>query len=160
VRFVSADETRRAIARLKVEQALLQAETGALHSEPRPDQPAGRRRRSGGSPPPAADVARVEAWCDARVARHRRNQIRIVCEQRGRSVTIVEERPLFSGVPGIDWSRIRVAQLRWDASGQEWELYCADRNGRWWPYDERDRSATIEPLLSELERDPTGIFWG
>jgi hypothetical protein len=55
---------------------------------------------------------------------------------------------------------MRVAQLRWDAGTGLWELHFADRNERWWPYDERGPTADIEVMLRELEDDPTCIFWG
>jgi hypothetical protein len=35
-----------------------------------------------------------------------------------------------------------------------------DGNERWWPYDNAKPSASVDPLLVEIEADPTGIFWG
>ncbi len=55
---------------------------------------------------------------------------------------------------------MKVAQLRYDASSRQWSLYCCDRNERWWPYDNLGPSASIDPLLAEIDADPTGIFWG
>lgn len=37
--------------------------------------------------------------------------------------------------------------------------YCADRNSRWHQYDLIE-PGTVAELLTEIEQDPTGIFWG
>jgi hypothetical protein len=47
-----------------------------------------------------------------------------------------------------------------EAASKTWRLSCCDRNERWWPYDNIDPSASIDPLLAEIDADPTGIFWG
>jgi hypothetical protein len=61
---------------------------------------------------------------------------------------------------GTEWTSLKVAQLRHDASIGQWALYCSDGNGRWWPYEDVGPSASVDPLLAEIDADPTGIFWG
>jgi len=39
-------------------------------------------------------------------------------------------------------------------------LYWRDRNLRWHRYDRLAPSPHVEPLLAEIEADPTSIFWG
>jgi len=39
-------------------------------------------------------------------------------------------------------------------------VYWRDRNLRFHAYDRIRPSASINDLLTELDRDPTGIFWG
>jgi DUF3024 family protein len=58
------------------------------------------------------------------------------------------------------WTSVRVAQLPYDPSSETWTLHCADSSGRWWPYEGIGPSPTVDPLLAEIDRDPTGIFWG
>jgi hypothetical protein len=58
-----------------------------------------------------------------------------------------------------DWSRLPIAQLRYDADNHLWTLYWADRNDRWHRYDDID-SGTADELLDEINDDPTCIFWG
>jgi hypothetical protein len=53
-----------------------------------------------------------------------------------------------------------VAQLRFNSSAERWSLYCRDSNERWWPYDDIGPSASVDALLTEIDADPTGIFWG
>lgn len=107
---------------------------------------------------PEADVARVQAWCDARVPESVRDQMRIVCESDTRTVTILEERPPWDG-PG-DWSRMPVARLRYVAGRGEWSLYCVTGKGDFRRYDWVPPAPSVTPLLKEIERDPTAIFWG
>ncbi len=43
---------------------------------------------------------------------------------------------------------------------RRWVLYWRDRNLRWHEYDLLEPGPTFEEALAEVERDPTGIFWG
>jgi hypothetical protein len=53
-----------------------------------------------------------------------------------------------------------VAQLRYDETGGKWSLHYRDSSDPWWLYDGIGPAATVEPLLAEIDRDPTCIFWG
>lgn len=39
-------------------------------------------------------------------------------------------------------------------------LYCADRNDKWHKYTRIEPTMNIDKILSEIDKDPTGIFWG
>ena len=87
--------------------------------------------------PPETDVARIRKYCLARVPASFRDQIRIEAAIRGSSVSIYECRPPWH--PDLtEWSKVRVAQLRYSANTHHWSLYWADRNGRWHRYDDLD----------------------
>ena len=58
-----------------------------------------------------------------------------------------------------EWSKVRVAQLRYSADTYQWSLYWADRDGRWHRYDVLD-SSPADKVLIEIEDDPTCISWG
>lgn len=105
------------------------------------------------------DLARVAKYCDARVPAHARDEVRIEYKVRGKSVTIFDCRPPWHGSVGPEWSRLPVAQLRFDPVTNEWTLFCADRNSRWHLRDFIE-PGSISELLAEIEADPTGIFWG
>jgi Protein of unknown function (DUF3024) len=45
------------------------------------------------------------------------------------------------------------------AANQAWALYWRDRNLRFHAYD-LPPSRAVDDLLAEINRDPTGIFWG
>lgn len=105
-------------------------------------------------------LAAAEVFCEARVPEDLRDQMRIECSRRGKSITIAERSPPWKPEYGLEWSSVKVAQLRFDSETEAWSLFCPDRNGRWHPYDEIGPTPSVDPLLAEIARDPTGIFWG
>jgi hypothetical protein len=109
---------------------------------------------------PEASLALVEKYCERRVPQHVRDQVRLECSVRGKSITITERRPPWRPEFGPEWTSLKVAQLRYDKEDATWTLYCCDRNERWFEYNNVGPSADIEPLLVEIDADPTGIFWG
>jgi hypothetical protein len=77
----------------------------------------------------------------------------------GNTITIFERcAPWNPALP--DWTSLKVAQLRFDPALGRWSLYCRDGNERWWAYEGIGTSASVDPLLAEIDADPTGIFWG
>jgi Protein of unknown function (DUF3024) len=107
---------------------------------------------------PDLDVARIRRYCDSRVPAHLRDEARVEASSRGKNVSIYDCRPPWS--PELtEWSRVPIAQLRYDADHNHWTLYWADRNSRWHRY-ERLEPGTVDELLAEIDNDPTCIFWG
>ena len=53
-----------------------------------------------------------------------------------------------------------MAQLRYEPRMGSWALYWRNRNERWFRYPDADSSRDIQPLLDEIDAEPTGIFWG
>lgn len=109
---------------------------------------------------PDAEVARIERWCRHRVPEHALHQVRIECEVDARDVTIVELRAPWPPDSGADWARLPVARLRYLTSRQVWRLYWRDRDERWHEYQQLPFASGVEALLTEIDRDPTAIFWG
>jgi hypothetical protein len=107
-----------------------------------------------------AAVSQVDRFCEERIPRALRAQVRLEHSVRGNAITIVERRPPWSELIGPEWTTSKVAQLRYDEDDRSWSLYCADRNGRWWLYDDTGPAADVGPLLVAIDEDPTGIFWG
>jgi hypothetical protein len=103
---------------------------------------------------PDLDLARIRQFCAA----HLRDEMRLEADVRGKSVTIFDCRPPWHSNL-TDWSRLPVAQLRYDPNGHHWSLYWADRNSRWHRYDDLDPGG-IDELLDEIDNDPTCICWG
>jgi hypothetical protein len=99
--------------------------------------------------PPETDTARIRKYCRARVPASFRNQIRVEAAVRGSSVSIYECRPPWH--PDLtEWSKVRVAQLRYSADTHHWSLYYADRNGRWHRYDDLE-PGPVGQLLCEID---------
>jgi hypothetical protein len=59
-----------------------------------------------------------------------------------------------------EWTSSPVARLRYVKAGGTWSLYWRDGNQRFHEYDQIAPSVRVADLLAELDRDPTGIFWG
>jgi hypothetical protein len=108
--------------------------------------------------PPETDIAKIRKYCRARVPGRLLCQARIETAVRGNPVTIFDCRPLWH--PNLtEWSKVRVAQLRYSANTHHGSLYWADRNGHWHRYDDLE-PGPLDTVLNEIEADPTGIFWG
>ena len=73
-------------------------------------------------------------------------------------MTLFEKRVVFRDPSR--WIEVPVARFRYVKVRNEWELYWLDRNSRWHFYDNIRPNPSIEPLLAEVDKDPTSIFWG
>jgi hypothetical protein len=102
---------------------------------------------------PELDVARVQRWCAARVPEHARHQVRVECQVAPRHLTIVERRAPWREDAGPEWTSFPIAD-------KSWTLYWRDHNLRFHLYDLRAPSTRVDDLLTEIDRDPTSIFWG
>lgn len=109
---------------------------------------------------PETELARVRRRCEARIPPQYRDQLRIEFEQRGNALTILECRPPWRAGLGPEWTRHGIARLRYNASRGVWNLFWRGRNLRLQRYEHCPPSAHVADLLVEIERDPTGIFWG
>ncbi len=102
----------------------------------------------------------MQRWCRARVPEHVRNNVRVEVEVAERHLTVVECRPPWREDFGPEWTRFPIARLRYTRATRSWSLYWRDRNLKFHEYDRVPASAVVEELLAEVDRDPTGIFWG
>lgn len=109
---------------------------------------------------PDLDVARVQRWCADRVPEHARHQVRVECQLAPTHLTIIERRAPWREDYGPHWSSLPIARLRYTATAKSWTLYWRDRNLRFHLYDSIQASPHVEHLLAEIDRNPTGIFWG
>ena len=102
---------------------------------------------------------KIDAFCKKRVSPRVADKLRLSFLIRGKSVTIFEKRapwrPEFT-----EWTSMPIAQLRYDEKTGKWTLYWADRNDRWHKYEDPPPTKEIDHILAEIDRDPTGIFWG
>jgi hypothetical protein len=78
---------------------------------------------------------------------------------RPRHPTIVERRAPWREDYGPDWTSFPIARLRYTAADKSWTLW-RDRNLRFHLYDLLTPSSRVDDLLSEIDHDPTCIFWG
>jgi len=106
------------------------------------------------------DLARIRHYVDARVPPRAAAQVRMELDVRATTVTIVECRPPWRADLGPEWSRLPIAQLRYNSGRSEWTPYWRDRNLRWHRYERIGPVSHVDRLLAEIEADPTAIFWG
>jgi hypothetical protein len=99
---------------------------------------------------------KLTEYCERKNPMDIRDQVKLIFQISRDKVTLIETRRYYRD-PSI-WTENPVAQFRFD--NQKWTLHCMDRNSRWHLYDLLDPSADFDDLLKELDRDPTGIFWG
>ncbi len=112
---------------------------------------------------PELHLRQVARWCDRHAPARLRDQLRIEYHIRGRTITIVESRPPLLPELGPDWSETRVAQLRYLPPPPDaglWTLYWSDSNNRWHPLADVPPASGPGPLLSTIEANPHGVFWG
>ena len=109
---------------------------------------------------PELDIVRVQRWCDARVPDHARHQVRVECQVAARDLTILERRAPWHADAGPEWTSFPIARLHYTKATKRWTLYWRDRNLRFHAYDQLPASPHIDDLLTEIDSDPTCIFWG
>ena len=102
--------------------------------------------------------AKLSKYCNNRIPEHARDKVKLIFNIKGNIVTLNLSRPYFRDPS--KWAERSVAQLRFDNDNKKWQLYFIGRNDRWHPYDLIQPSTDFDDLLKELDRDPTGIFWG
>ena len=108
---------------------------------------------------PELDLRRIAHYCEHAVPEDARDRQRVEHHVRGRSVTLCETRPPWTGVG--EWTHMGFAQLRYREDRGDWTLHWADRNSRWHEYHEGNVfSGSMAELLAEVDDDPTCIFKG
>jgi hypothetical protein len=100
----------------------------------------------------------LAAYCEARVPARVRDQVRLGFRIDGHAVELLESRPSMDD-PRV-WREQGVAKFRYVASRGVWHLYCQFRDLKWHEYRPRPTARSFAVLLAEVDRDPTGIFWG
>ncbi|MDQ5985090.1 MAG: hypothetical protein CSYNP_00794 [Syntrophus sp. SKADARSKE-3] len=101
---------------------------------------------------------KLTEYCDKRFPKDIQDQIKLIFKIRGNNVTLIETRPFYRD-PSI-WTEVPVAQFRYDEPSHKWFLYYPDRNSRWHSYSGVIPTANLDVIFKEIDRDPTGIFWG
>ena len=98
------------------------------------------------------------SYCQGRIPEHLWSELEIRFRVDGQAVTVYERRPTFQ-IPG-KFTECAVARFRYNRQTRLWTLYWADRNLRWHIYERIKPARNLKVLVEEVERDPTGIFWG
>jgi len=97
-------------------------------------------------------------YCEATVPQRVRDKVRLSFRIEGNVIDLFEVRPRFR-VPR-QWQEEGVARFRYVQSRRVWRLYCQYRDLRWHEYEPHFEARSFDELLTEVDQDPTGIFWG
>jgi hypothetical protein len=76
----------------------------------------------------------------------------------GASVILVESRPRFDAPK--TWIEHPIAKFVYVKRAKTRRLFCQMSDLRWHSYAPLPEAPELERLVSEVARDPTGIFWG
>lgn len=87
-----------------------------------------------------------------------RSQLKVGFRFDGFSVILFESRLHF--MPPHEWHEEPVAKFTYVRSGRIWRLFRMLRDLKWHGYEPFPESRDLAPLVSEVQTDPTGIFWG
>jgi Protein of unknown function (DUF3024) len=112
---------------------------------------------------PEDGVQRIQKWIDQKnseIPVTVRDQVRYEMDVGSHAVVILECRPPWNADGGTEWTRSRVARLHHTRRTDEWFLYCPDSDGGFYLYMPAEPSLDVGDLLTEIDEDPTGIFWG
>ena len=108
------------------------------------------------------DLRRIEkvvgGFCTERIPDHLRTQVKVFYEVRGHEVKIIESRPTLTG--GHLWAESPIAKLKYDPTKMEWELFWSRASGKWVKYHDLKPARDLKSLISEIEADPSGVFYG
>lgn len=63
-------------------------------------------------------VRHVEMFCENRVPAEARSGVRLEHTVRGATITLIERRAPWSELVGPDWTRMKIAQLRYAAADE------------------------------------------
>jgi hypothetical protein len=108
---------------------------------------------------PETDLARIRKWCASRVTGEAAKQVRVIGLVDGLRVVIAEERPVWNGAEGGPWESYPLARLTYVASSRTWKLEVSAEGDRFRKYPELP-SGSLDEVLTEIDEDPTFVFWG
>ena len=100
----------------------------------------------------------LDRFYNRRLLAHVQHQTRLGHTIRGNVITLFKIRPGFDD-PAV-WLRSPVAQFRFNSRTGLWSLFQRDRNRRWRRCEDMPATRNFETLLTEVDRDPTCVFWG
>ncbi len=76
----------------------------------------------------------------------------------GSDVVVVEVRPAYSNPAHL--IEHPVAKVKWVGTRKVWRLFWMRADSKWHSYEPKPEAPTIEAILSEVDRDPHGCFFG
>ena len=102
--------------------------------------------------------ALLDPWMERRVPIMVRDQLVLQYRVKRHDILLFEKRPHWRRAG--EWTESPVAKFRFNRRRGLWTLLWCDRNLECHIYDLLDSVADLRGLVDEVDRDPSGIFWG
>jgi len=100
----------------------------------------------------------VGGLCRKKTPEEYKNELRFEYRINGHDVEIIEIRPYWRN-PN-ETTEIPVAKLKFNRTKNIWELYWQRANGKWQKYDPSKKINDLAKLVSEIDHDEFGCFFG
>ena len=100
----------------------------------------------------------VGRMCERRSPPHQRDQIRTIYKVVNHSVKVYEQRPRWRHPE--EWTNMGIAKFVYLRTTKKWRLYWMRQDSKWHSYEPLSESTAIETLVSEVDEDPYGTFFG
>ena len=100
----------------------------------------------------------LKKFCNDRIPSELKSDIKIEFSIMGNYVTLFEKRRYFKDP--TQWTERKIAQFRYDLNENKWKLFWWRHTGKWYKYEDTKPKNNLQNLVDEVDKDPTGIFWG
>ena len=100
----------------------------------------------------------VGQLCRRRSPVEHREQLEFVMEIDGHNVTVYEVRPRWNAPQ--EKTKLGVARFRYTRTRDEWRLYWTRQDMKWHAYDPAEATNRIEDLVTIVDSDQYGCFFG
>lgn len=108
------------------------------------------------------ELARIEkavgGLCKRRNRPEFKAELSLEYSVKGHNVNIFERRPRWDGKPGI--TETPVAKLTFTRTSGKWRLLWMRGNLKWHPYEAKSTRGDLLELVSEVDSDVWGCFFG
>ncbi len=100
----------------------------------------------------------VGEMCKRRSPPHLRDKLRTVYVVKGHDVAMYEERPYWKNPK--KWTSHGIAKFKYIKNQNVWRLYWMRQDLKWHLYGAFPESKRLEELVTEVDNDPFGVFFG
>ena len=100
----------------------------------------------------------VGGLCSRRTRPELKSQLSLEYRVTGHDVTIFERRPNWDGTPGF--TENGVAKLKFTRRTGKWRLLSQRADLKWHAYKAQSARGELPELVSEIDADPWGCFFG
>ena len=100
----------------------------------------------------------VGAFCSRRVSERARNQLKNGFRIEGQNIFLYESRPRWDDPS--EWVDRDFAKITFVKSRGIWKLYWMRASGKWMLYEPNKESRDLSHLISTIDEDRHGCFFG